>query len=249
MNKKIAIFTDVHGNSPALRAVLEEIDKNQEVEHIYCLGDMIAIGPDTNEVLNILFSRNDLSMITGNHDEAVLSLLKGEEYPKSLALARNHHEWIAKRLDKSFIPKLDLLPRFIRRDELSFSLLFIHYHIVRDKLNHHISKDPFSSIVEPNLKNLEELFHDYKDNMVCFGHHHPVHFFHNNRQIFLNPGSLGCNDKPIARFAVVTIHSNGIQVELKEVVYDNSDFLASYNKLEVPDREFILKIFYGNQAY
>ncbi|MNW16961.1 hypothetical protein D3C71_2159920 [compost metagenome] len=40
----------------------------------FCLEDMIGIGPDTNEVLNLLFSRNDVSMIIGNHNEAVLAL-------------------------------------------------------------------------------------------------------------------------------------------------------------------------------
>jgi hypothetical protein len=57
--------------------------RNRYKERIYCLGDMIGIGPDTNEVLGLLFSRMDSSMITGNHDEAILALLKREEYPLS----------------------------------------------------------------------------------------------------------------------------------------------------------------------
>lgn len=59
---KIAIITDVHGNAPALKAALSEIDNRRDIEHIYCLGDMVAIGPDTNEVLHMLFSRADVSM-------------------------------------------------------------------------------------------------------------------------------------------------------------------------------------------
>jgi hypothetical protein len=38
-------------------------------------GDIIGIGPHRN--LDLLFSRKNLSMITGNHDEAVLALLNG----------------------------------------------------------------------------------------------------------------------------------------------------------------------------
>lgn len=41
----IAIITDIHENAPALRVVLAEIDNKKDVEHIYCLGDMIGIGP------------------------------------------------------------------------------------------------------------------------------------------------------------------------------------------------------------
>lgn len=54
---------------------------------------MIGIGPYSNEVLHLLFSRKDVSMITGNHDEAVLALAKGEEYPTSHSSVRSeeHH--------------------------------------------------------------------------------------------------------------------------------------------------------------
>ncbi len=74
-------FSDIHGNGPALKAVLKEIDERRDVDHIYCLGDMLGMGPDSNEVLEMLFSRSDVSMLTGNHDEAILALAEGEEYP------------------------------------------------------------------------------------------------------------------------------------------------------------------------
>jgi len=87
---------------------------------------MIGIGPDTNEVLKILFARNDVSMITGNHDEAVLALLKGEEHPLSHSHAREHHQWIADNIDKGFIPKLEQLPLSITLTTGGKSVLFIH---------------------------------------------------------------------------------------------------------------------------
>lgn len=92
---KAAVIADVHGNAPALKAVLKSIDGQKDIDHIYCAGDMIGIGPDSNEVLRLLFSRTDVSMVTGNHDEAVLALLTGAEYPKSHAETKLHHQWIA----------------------------------------------------------------------------------------------------------------------------------------------------------
>lgn len=83
--------------------------------------------------------------------------------------------------------------------------------------------------------------------MICFGHHHPLHYFIGHNTIYLNPGSLGCNDKPTAPYAIVTIKNNKIKVNIKEVPYDNSSFLKSYHKLRVPERDFILKVFHGNQ--
>ncbi|WP_258188260.1 MULTISPECIES: hypothetical protein [Bacillaceae] len=33
----------------------------------------------------------------------------------------------------------------------------------------------------------------------------------------------------------------------EDATYDNTKYLASYERLQVPDRDFILKIFHGNQ--
>ncbi|GLX68071.1 metallophosphoesterase family protein [Paenibacillus glycanilyticus] len=247
MSRTFAMITDIHGNMPALRAALQEIDNDHEVDSIYCLGDLIGIGPDTNEVLGTLFARSHMSFVSGNHDEAVLAIIKGEAYPESHFHSKRHHEWIAERLDKTFLPMLEQMPRMIQTDMVGQSMLFTHYHIADDKMFKPISMDPFSAIVEPSLPNLERLFDGYRESFIGFGHHHPVHYFRSDKQVFVNPGSLGCNNKPTARYAIVTVNEQGINVELKEAEYDNTAFLASYGKLDVPEREFILRVFHGDQ--
>ncbi|MEH7246070.1 metallophosphoesterase family protein [Neobacillus niacini] len=247
LKMQIAIIADIHGNALALKAFFSEIAKRKDIDHIYCLGDMIDIGPDSNEVLHMLFSRNDISMITGNHDEAILTLAKGQEYPKSHSNVKEHHQWLLDRMDKSFIPKIEQLPRTIKQDLEGHSILFIHYQIKNGKINDPINNDPFSSIVEPSVENLENLFKDNNEDLICFGHHHPIHYFKGNKAIYLNPSSLGCNHKPIARYAIVSVSKEKIEINLEETIYDNSSFLESYHKLQVPERDFILKVFHGNQ--
>ncbi|MDZ5712659.1 metallophosphoesterase family protein [Jeotgalibacillus haloalkalitolerans] len=244
---KIAVMTDIHGNAPALKSVLHELDRRGDVKHIYCLGDMIGIGPDTNEVLEILFARNDVSMMTGNHDEAVLALLKGEEHPLSHAHAKAHHQWIADKMDKIFISRLDQLPRTLNVTVEGQTILFTHYHIEQKKLNDHISQDPFSRIVEPELESLKTLFKEHKERLICFGHHHPLHYFKDHDQYFLNPGSLGCSSKPAAPYAIVNVEQAGIEVSLQEAFYDKTEFLASYELLQVPDRNFLMRVFHGEK--
>lgn len=126
-------------------------------------------------------------MITGNHDESVLAILKGQEHPLSHSHAKKHYQWVANKIDKGFISKLEQLPRTITVTIEGQSILFIHYHIEQSKLNEHISKDPFSKIVEPSLENLSSLFEGNKENLICFGYHHPLHFFSGKDTIFLNP--------------------------------------------------------------
>ena len=38
-----------------------------------------------------------------------------------------------------------------------------------------------------------------------------------------------------------------LEISSEEVAYNNSDFLASYELLQVPDRHLITKVFHGNQ--
>jgi Icc-related predicted phosphoesterase len=46
---RIAVFSDIHGNLPALEAVLADIHR-QSVDAVYCLGDLVGYAPFPNEV-------------------------------------------------------------------------------------------------------------------------------------------------------------------------------------------------------
>ncbi len=51
---RIAVIADIHGNSLALDAVLEDIKRNGGVEAYWFLGDYVAIGPDPLGVMQRL---------------------------------------------------------------------------------------------------------------------------------------------------------------------------------------------------
>ncbi|WP_458126477.1 hypothetical protein [Paenibacillus sp. Z3-2] len=63
----------------------------------------------------------------------------------------------------------------------------------------------------------------------------------------LNPGALGCNDHAIARYAIVELQKRTMSIQLIGTTYDNKAFLESFEQLNVPDREFMIKAFHGNQ--
>lgn len=247
--KNIAIITDIHGNATALTAVLEAIDKRRDIDHIVCLGDMVAIGHETNEVLELLFSRENIAFVTGNHDEAVLALAKGEPYPEShnVGKLKKHHEWICSNIKLEFIEKLSNLPRYIQMTVEGVPIVFVHYHMTEEKRHKHISEDPFSRIVFPTEQNLLQLFHDYNETLICFGHHHPVHFIQTEHTTFFNPGSLGCNDKPIARYGIIQLYDRNYSLSVEEVPYDWTKYISRFEELKVPDYKSILSIFYGQK--
>jgi len=69
MIRQIAVFSDVHANLPALKAVLEDIDARQITE-IYCLGDLVDFAPWPNEVIELIRQRQ-IPTVMGNHDDRV----------------------------------------------------------------------------------------------------------------------------------------------------------------------------------
>lgn len=66
---KIAFFSDIHANLPALEAVLADID-NQKPDFIYCLGDLVGYNIWPNEVLGLIRERG-IPTIAGNYDEGI----------------------------------------------------------------------------------------------------------------------------------------------------------------------------------
>ncbi len=63
---KLTVVSDIHGNIEAFKAVLADID-GLGLDTVVCLGDNIGYGPDPDEVVELLRSRNIPSLL-GNHE-------------------------------------------------------------------------------------------------------------------------------------------------------------------------------------
>lgn len=68
---RIAILSDIHGNIEALETVMAQIDRDDDVEGIICLGDIIGYGPNPTECVDLVSERCDWSLM-GNHDFGVV---------------------------------------------------------------------------------------------------------------------------------------------------------------------------------
>lgn len=68
---KIAVISDIHGNLYALESFLEDARK-RAVDHVFCLGDSIAIGHESGKLLTVLKNIQNLTIVKGNHERAVL---------------------------------------------------------------------------------------------------------------------------------------------------------------------------------
>lgn len=66
---RIALFSDIHANLPALEACFKSIEQ-QKPDAIYCLGDLVGYNIWPNEVINAV-RRRGIPTIAGNYDQGI----------------------------------------------------------------------------------------------------------------------------------------------------------------------------------
>ena len=113
---RYAIFTDIHANLEALEAVLAKIDelaKQEPVDEIWFLGDLVGYGPDPNTCITKLRERTNV-IIAGNHDWAAVGKIDLEDFS---AAARISAEWTATQLTEEHKEFLSNRPERIVKDE------------------------------------------------------------------------------------------------------------------------------------
>jgi predicted phosphodiesterase len=105
---RLAVLADVHGNLPALEAVLDDIHR-YTVEGIIVAGDHTAL-PQANETIRLLRSLGSW-MILGNSDDNLLRYDAGDA-PEAWRTSRQFGllRFAHRHLDKDSMECLKLLP-------------------------------------------------------------------------------------------------------------------------------------------
>jgi predicted phosphodiesterase len=82
---RIALISDVHGNLPAFRAVLDDVAE-AGAEQTWCLGDLVGYGAQPDECVALAREACDVCLV-GNHDLVVLKKLDISTFSFNAALA------------------------------------------------------------------------------------------------------------------------------------------------------------------
>ncbi len=107
----IALLGDIHGNYPALQAVLDELSKLGVSEGIV-LGDVVGYGPHPKECIEAL-RETKLVVIKGNHDHGVASGSTSQGFSTT---ARWVVDWSRERLASEALHWLEALPPYIQEE-------------------------------------------------------------------------------------------------------------------------------------
>jgi len=232
---KIGLISDIHGNDLAFKEVLKRLN---DVDEIICLGDMIGIGPNSNEVVDIAKCLNKFSCVMGNHERY---LLYGFDNPLS-CLSKDDVKWTNDSISKENVNYIKSLPLEIRRTYNNKELVFMHY------ARFTLESLMFTVIVkDPNGDSLDELFLKHGGDYIFYGHEHIKSEFDGKKK-YIDVGSLGCPypDKDKARYGILTIDDD-IKYEGFEFTYDSSIVVNDMERKKMPNRDFVSKAFYLNK--
>ncbi len=83
----VLLLSDIHGNLPALEAVVENATNRSEFSSVWVLGDSVGYGAQPNEVIEHLRALPDLTMVKGNHEAAAIGELSIADFNPSAAAA------------------------------------------------------------------------------------------------------------------------------------------------------------------
>ncbi len=231
---KIALFSDIHANLPALEAFFKNVE-DKKADAIYCLGDLVGYNIWPNEVINEIRKRG-IPTIAGNYDQGIglmsddCGCAYKEEYEKDMGkISISYTNSIVKPEERKYLrtlPSHIKLEFQLNNDKLTILLV----HGSPRKINEYLFEDR-------EEKSLLRIMEQADADILCFGHTHKpyhrilptdagvdAHFRH-----AINIGSVGKpkDGNPNGSYVLLTIdenssvaNKNSINVDFVRFAYD-----------------------------
>ncbi len=231
---RIAIFSDVHANLPAMQVVRDHIE-SQGYEAVYCLGDLGGYAAHPNEVQRMVMEMG-CPTILGNYDEGVGFELDncGCHYvkPFDIEMSERSFFWTRDNTGPDEKAWLRTLPREIRLEAEGLRVLLCHGspRSTTEYLFENRS-DGFLSQFTPGGSD------DAHADLIVFGHTHvPFHRVVNGVH-FVNSGSVGRpkDGDPRAGYVVLSFESGSASMDVVRLEYDVESACRSLVGVGLPE--------------
>ena len=249
MLNRIAVLSDIHGNMPALEAVVADLEK-RPADCVVNLGDHLSGPLFPHETAEYLM-KQDWIHIAGNHDRHLASLKPQDMIPSD--------QYAYQHLDKAQLAWLRSHPASFVLDG---ELLLCHgapgndLTYLLETVEHGRTRLASAGEIGQRLGSVEQ-------NVVLCGHTHiPRAVQSAGETLIINPGSVGLpayddthpephiveNGSPHARYAVLERQADGWRVELIAVNYDHQQAARQAQRNQRPDWEIALRTGFMQQA-
>lgn len=231
---KIALFSDIHANLPALEAFFKDLD-SRKPDTVYCLGDLVGYNIWANEVVNEIKKRG-IPTIAGNYDFGIGRMsnecgcaYKTDHEKANGNISISYTNEIMKPEERAY---LRALPAHIKVEyqlnEDKLNLLLVHGS--PRKINEYLFEDR-------DEKSLLRIMEQADADIMCFGHtHKPYHRVlptepteNTHYRHAINIGSIGKpkDNNPKGCYVILTIdqdssitNKDAVQVEFIRFEYD-----------------------------
>jgi putative phosphoesterase len=220
---RLAILSDLHGNSAATAAVLADIDRARP-DAVYCLGDLVGYGARPNETIDLIRER-EIPTIMGNYDDGVgfdrddcgcAYKDPGEEERGQRSL-----RWTRAATTDDRRAYLRSLPAELRLEVEGVRLRLVHGSPRR--MNEYLFADR-------DARSLERIARDADCDVLLFGHTHRPWMKEIAGVTMINTGSVGKpkDGDPRAGWALLEVTGGRLaHVEIQRVDYDIAAMAAA----------------------
>lgn len=218
---KLALISDIHGNSWALEKVFQDIGSRQP-DIILNLGDSLYGPLDPAGTFELLCSY-DIIHISGNEDRVILENFK----------------------DKSSNETLNFVREQLNQDSLSWLRSLHQTTTIEDKFylchgtpasdsQYLLQRIVNGNIELNNIETIQDLLQDINQKIIFCGHSHFPGVVNTPEYLIINPGSVGLqayeddipvmhkveNNSPFARYSLIEITPDDVKVEQHMISYD-----------------------------
>ena len=220
--QSIAALYDIHGNLPALEAVLSEV-RSHGVERIVIGGDVVP-GPLFREALAVLFALDiPTEFIKGNGEVAVLETRAGGVSEPVPEQAREVIQWTAASLDSEHARWMAAWPMALRREVPGIGpVLFCH-----GTPRHH--NEIFTARTPDDR--LRPIFAPLNVALVVCGHTHAPFDRTVGATRVVNAGSVGM---PFGDAGADWLLIDGARIESRHTAYDLDAAAARIRQSDYP---------------
>ena len=241
---RVAAIYDIHGNLPALEAVLQEI-RQAEVDQIVVGGDVLP-GPMPCETLARLENLDiPVQFIQGNGEAAVLAQMAGKDTDAVPEQAREAVRWVAQQLDSEHERFLDSWPKTLRVDVPGLGEVLFCHATPRNNTEIFTRFTPEDRLLP--------IFEGLNVPVVICGHTHMQFDRTIGGTRVVNAGSVGMPFGesgaywlligPNIELRRTAYNLSKAAAQIRDTNYPQAQNLADHNILEPPSEEEMLKVF------
>ena len=258
---RLAVLADIHGNLNAFEAVLGDLDSCGDLDQIWCLGDLAALGGQPAESIARLKALQEslgddkVKLIGGNTDRY---LVAGERMPAPLpkdadafpAWRANQeamhamYAWTMTQLQwEDFAFLRPLIGAELRVKVAGFGHVLGFHAIPGDDESLSLRRDSHDEEAADALL-------DREGHLALVGHTHVAMDRTVGSWRVINPGSVGLSfgNPGVAEWALLSWQAGQLTVDLRRVDYDVAATLKTWETLGHPALDWIAPRLRGNSA-